>query len=175
VITVVVDPFSRLTLVTVVSALPVCDVVEVVEVAGPALSGKTIVVVLDGGAAAGGATSGVWAAAGSADNKRRPNSGTMGFMSVKRLAARFVRQQKRVRRWQGEPLVDGLLPFVRCAAACCVPDNPHYFRAAEIIWGLTPRQLPHFNRVALRRVFERSAVRASRRSPMAAYSAKKQM
>ena len=90
-ITVVVDPFSRLTLVTVVSALPVCDVVEVVEVAGPALSGKTIVVVLDGGAAAGGATSGVWAAAGSADNKRRPNSGTMGFMSVKRLAPWIVR------------------------------------------------------------------------------------
>jgi hypothetical protein len=92
VITVVVDPFSRLTLVTVVSALPVCDVVEVVEVAGPALSGKTIVVVLDGGAA-GGATAGVWAAAGSADNKTRPNSGMMRFMSVKRLAARIVRRQ----------------------------------------------------------------------------------
>ena len=87
----VVDPFSRLILVTVVLALPVCDVVEVVEIAGPALSGKTIVVVLVGGAAAGGATSGVWAAAGSADNKRRPNSGTMGFMSVKRLAAWIVR------------------------------------------------------------------------------------
>ena len=91
----VVDPFSRLILVTVVSALPVCDVVEVVEVAEPALSGKIIVVVLDGGAAAGGATAGVWAAAGSADNKRRPNSGTMGFMSVKRSAARIVRQQGR--------------------------------------------------------------------------------
>lgn len=92
-ITVVVDPFSRLTLVTVVSALPVCDVVVVVEVAGPALSGKTIVIVLDGGAAAGGAMAEVWAAAGSTDNKMRPNSGTIGFMSVKRLTARIVRQQ----------------------------------------------------------------------------------
>jgi hypothetical protein len=95
VITVVVDPFSRLILVTVVSALPVCDVVEVVEVAEPALSGRIIVVVLDGGAATGGSTAAVWAAAGSANNKRRPNSGTMGFMSVKRLAARIVRQQGR--------------------------------------------------------------------------------
>jgi hypothetical protein len=94
VITVVVDPFSRLTLVTVVSAVPVCDVVVVVEVAGPALSGKTIVV-LDGGATAGGAMAEVWAAAGSADNKVKPNSGTMGFMSVKQFAARIVRQQER--------------------------------------------------------------------------------
>ena len=92
-ITVVVDPFSRLTLVTVVSVLPVCDVVEVVEVAGPALSGKTIVVV--GCAAAGGATSVVWDAAGSVENKTTPKSGMMGFMSVKRLAALIVRQQGR--------------------------------------------------------------------------------
>ena len=94
-IAVVVDPFSRLILVTVVSALPVCDVVEVVEVAEPALSGRTIVVALDGGAAAGESTLAVRAAAGSANNKRRPNSGTLRFMSVKRMATRIVRQQGR--------------------------------------------------------------------------------
>jgi hypothetical protein len=85
--TVVVDPFSRLTLVTVVSALPVCDVVEVEDVAGPALSGNVIVVVLGGGAktAAGGEGAGSWAAAGSGQIKMRLKSRTMGFMSINGL------------------------------------------------------------------------------------------
>ena len=46
--TVVADPSSRLTLVTVVSAFPFVDVAEVVADAGAVLSGNTIVVVSAG-------------------------------------------------------------------------------------------------------------------------------
>lgn len=78
--TVVADPFSRLTFVTVVSPFPVCDVFVVVEDAAAALSGNTIVVVSDCGAAGE-----VWAAAGRAVRKRRLTIGTVGVMFINSL------------------------------------------------------------------------------------------
>ena len=100
-ITVVVDPFSRLTFVIVVSAFPVCDFVivvsafpvcdvEVVDEAGPALSGNTMVVP-DGGA------SGVCAATGSGDSKVRPSSGVKRFTFDQLFGRHFV-------RWLGRPI-----------------------------------------------------------------------
>jgi hypothetical protein len=100
---VVVKPFSRLTLVTVVSVAPLCDVV-VVDVAAPELSGKIIVVVFGGGAA--GAMAGVWAATGSVDSAMRVNIGMMGFMSRQNLGRALVRNLgptvlvERTNRWR---------------------------------------------------------------------------
>jgi hypothetical protein len=95
VITVVVDPSSRLTFVIVVSAFPVCDFVtvvsafpvcdvEVVDEADPALSGNTMVVPDDG-------ASGVCAATGSGDSKARPSSGVKSFIFNQRFGRHFVR------------------------------------------------------------------------------------
>jgi hypothetical protein len=89
--TVVLDPSSRFTSVTVTSAFPVCDFVSVVSSAGDVgvvpeaapESGKIMVVPDDGG-------SEVCAATGSADSTINPSSGTKRFMFNQLFGRPFV-------------------------------------------------------------------------------------
>ena len=78
---VVSEPLSRFTLMIIVSVGPVVDVTEVVDEAGAALSGTTIVV-FDGGA---------WATTETEDSKINPTTGKADFIQIQRLAFRLVR------------------------------------------------------------------------------------